>query len=171
MPKFDDYTAVTTLATTDITVFSTSSGTKKITLANLAARIKTAIGNATTSAAGLMTTAQVTKLNGIATGATKNTIDSALSTTSTNAVQNKVVTAQINTLSGNIATRLATQSLTASGGTLTFTDSSITTTSLIDVYATIPNIAPSDISASAGTCTVTFDAQDSAFDVCITVRN
>ena len=67
--------------------------------------------------------------------------------------------------------RLTAQSLTAAGGTLTFKDSSITTTSLIDVYATIPNIAPSAITAAAGTCTVTFDAQDSAFDVCITVRN
>ena len=67
--------------------------------------------------------------------------------------------------------RLPAQSLTASGGTLTFSDSSITTTSLIDVYATIPNIAPSSIVESAGTCTVTFDAQDSAFDVCITIRN
>ena len=67
--------------------------------------------------------------------------------------------------------RLPAQSLTASGGTLTFKDSSITTTSLIDVYATIPNIAPSTITAAAGTCTVTFDAQDSAFDVCITIRN
>lgn len=37
------------------------------------------------------TTAEKTKLAGIATGATKNTIDSALSTTSTNAVQNKVI--------------------------------------------------------------------------------
>lgn len=67
--------------------------------------------------------------------------------------------------------RLPAQSLTASGGTLTFKDSSITTTSLIDVYATIPNIAPSAITAAAGTCTVTFDAQSSSFDVCITVRN
>lgn len=67
--------------------------------------------------------------------------------------------------------RLSAQSLTAAGGSLTFTDSSITTTSLIDVYATIPNIAPSAISAGTGTCTVTFDAQSAAFDVCITVRN
>lgn len=152
---------------------------------NNIATIKTAIGNATTSAAGLMTTTQVTKLNGIAEGATKNTIDSALSTTSTNAVGNSVVTTNINSLSSsvtslsssvtsisaNIAKRLSAQSLTAAGGSLTFTDSSITTTSLIDVYATIPNIAPSAITASTGTCTVTFDAQDSAFDVCITVRN
>ena len=67
--------------------------------------------------------------------------------------------------------RLPAQSLTASGGTLTFRDASITTTSLIDVYATVPNIAPSAITAAAGTCTVIFDAQSSSFDVCITVRN
>lgn len=98
-------------------------------------------------------------------------VDDALSLTSENPVQNKVVTGQFNTLNNNIAKRLDAQSLTASGGTLTFSDSSITTTSLIDVYATIPNIAPSDISASTGTCIVTFEAQNSAFDVCITVRN
>lgn len=50
---------------------------------------------ATTSAAGLMTAAMVTKLNGIATGATKVTVDSALSSSSTNPVQNKVVNTAI----------------------------------------------------------------------------
>lgn len=52
---------------------------------------------ATTSADGLMTSAMVTKLNGIATGANKTTVDSSLSSTSTNPVQNKV----INTALGN----------------------------------------------------------------------
>ena len=46
---------------------------------------------ATTSADGLMSTAMVTKLNGIASGANKTTVDSALSSTSTNPVQNKVI--------------------------------------------------------------------------------
>lgn len=46
---------------------------------------------ATTSANGLMSNSDKTKLNGIATGATKVTIDSALSSTSTNPVQNKVI--------------------------------------------------------------------------------
>lgn len=50
---------------------------------------------ATTSADGLMTAADKTKLNGIATGANKITVDSAMSTTSTNPVQNKVVKAAI----------------------------------------------------------------------------
>lgn len=52
------------------------------------------------------TTAEKTKLAGIATGANKTTVDSALSTTSTNPVQNKVVNAAIsnlNTLVGDTA--------------------------------------------------------------------
>ena len=46
---------------------------------------------ATTSAAGLMSASDKTKLNGIATGANKTTVDSALSSTSTNPVQNMVI--------------------------------------------------------------------------------
>ena len=66
--------------------------------------------------------------------------------------------------------RLPAQSLTATGGSLTFTDDSITDTSLIEVYATIPNISPSNYSVTGSTLTVTFDAQERAFDVCVTVR-
>lgn len=67
--------------------------------------------------------------------------------------------------------KLDSQSLTASGGTLIWTDSEISDTTLIEVYATIPNISPSSITQSGTTVTVVFDAQDSAFDVCITIRN
>jgi hypothetical protein len=57
---------------------------------------------ATTSAAGFMTAAMVTKLNGIATGANKTTVDTALSSTSTNPVQNKVVNSAISTLTSSV---------------------------------------------------------------------
>ena len=53
------------------------------------------IPNASTSTPGVMTKDMVTKLNGIATGATKNTVDTAMSSTSTNAVQNKVIYAYV----------------------------------------------------------------------------
>lgn len=46
---------------------------------------------ATTTAAGLMSAAMLTKLNGIAEGANKTTVDSALSSSSTNPVQNKII--------------------------------------------------------------------------------
>lgn len=105
-------------------------------------------------------------------------VDTALSTSSTNPVQNKVITAKINSMDSTIAAvdaktekRLPSQHLTAEGGSLTFTDPSIKDNSLIDTYATIPNIAPDTITSTVGSCVVTFSAQDEAFDVCITVRN
>ena len=47
--------------------------------------------NATTTAAGFMSKDDKSKLDGIAAGANKTTVDSALSSTSTNPVQNKVI--------------------------------------------------------------------------------
>lgn len=58
---------------------------------------------ATTSASGFMTADMVTKLNGIATGANKTTVDSALSSSSTNPVQNKVVNSAISTLTSTVS--------------------------------------------------------------------
>lgn len=48
-------------------------------------------GAATTTANGMMSATDKAKLDGIATGANKTAVDSALSTTSTNPVQNKVI--------------------------------------------------------------------------------
>lgn len=58
---------------------------------------------ATTKANGLMSSAMVSKLGGIAEGANKTTVDSSLSSSSTNPVQNKVVNSA---LSGKLATSL-----------------------------------------------------------------
>lgn len=55
----------------------------------------TTYSTATTSSAGLMSASDKTKLNGIAAGATKITVDAALSSTSTNPVQNKAVQAAL----------------------------------------------------------------------------
>lgn len=55
----------------------------------------TTYSEANTSSPGLMSAAMVSKLNGIAAGANKTTVDAALSTTSTNPVQNKIVAAQL----------------------------------------------------------------------------
>lgn len=51
----------------------------------------TVYGNATTSAAGLMSAADKAKLDGIFAGSNYGTVDAELSTTSTNPVQNKVI--------------------------------------------------------------------------------
>lgn len=61
--------------------------------------------DATESASGLMSAADKAKLNGIAEGATKIKVDTALSSTSTNPVQNKVINSA---LSGKAGTSVAT---------------------------------------------------------------
>ena len=71
----------------------------------------------------------------------------------------------------DVAKKLEAKSLTSAGGTLTWTDSSITENSMIEPYATLFGVTPSNIVTTAGKCEVTFDAQDAAFDVLITVRN
>lgn len=98
----------------------------------------TTYSSATTSAAGLMSAADKTKLDGIATGATKITVDSSLSSSSTNPVQNKAVNVAIsnlNTLVGD--TSVSTQisdavdecitGLSVSGKTITYTKGDGTT--------------------------------------------
>ena len=82
----------------------------------------------------------------------------------------KKTTASIKEVDAKTSVRLATKSLTAAGGTVSWTDASITDTSLIEVYATIPNISPTDYTVSGTTLSVTFDEQEKAFDVCATVR-
>lgn len=78
---------------------------------------------ATSSALGMMSAADKAKLDGIATGATKTTIDTALSSSSTNPVQNKVIyaaladkatIANVSTVSDNLSAFM-TQKGAASG--------------------------------------------------------
>lgn len=57
---------------------------------------------ATKSAAGLMSAADKTKLDGIATGANNTVVDSSLSSTSKNPVQNMVITGQISTIAADL---------------------------------------------------------------------
>ena len=68
---------------------------------------------ATTSTAGLMSTADKSKLDGIETGANKTTVDSTLSSTSTNPVQNKVVNTAISTLNTLVGDTPVTTQITS----------------------------------------------------------
>lgn len=86
-------------------------------------------GEASTSTAGLMSASDKTKLNGIATGANKITVDSSLSSSSTNPVQNKVINSALN---GKLST---------SGGAMTgaLTMKGIKLTSGTDYGTTLPS--------------------------------
>lgn len=86
-------------------------------------------GAASTSTAGLMSASDKTKLDGIATGANKTVVDSALSSTSTNPVQNKVINTELG------------KKLSLSGGTMTgaLTTKGIKLTSGTDYGDTLPS--------------------------------
>lgn len=92
----DTYGRVTNIAHRTLKVdnyvksINTGTGTIVYTTANGETNIVN-IPNATTSASGYMSAADKTKLDGIAAGATAVTVDSSLSSTSTNAIQNKAV--------------------------------------------------------------------------------
>lgn len=77
----------------------------------------TTYSDATQSTHGLMTAADKKKLDGIAAGATKVAVDSALSATSTNPVQNKIVQAALNgkAASGHTHAMIANSALWVSG--------------------------------------------------------
>lgn len=86
-------------------------------------------GVASTSTAGLMSASDKTKLNGIATGANKTTVDSTMSTSSTNPVQNKVINTELG------------KKLSLAGGTMTgaLTTKGIKLTSGTDYGTTLPS--------------------------------
>lgn len=91
----DTKTDTLTLSAGDNVTLTANATSDTITIA----ATDTTYSEATTSAAGLMSTADKTKLDGIQAGATAITVDSALSSTSTNPLQNKA----INTALGNKA--------------------------------------------------------------------
>ena len=86
-------------------------------------------GVASTSTAGLMSTSDKTKLDGIATGANKTIVDSGLSSSSTNPVQNKAISSALG------------KKLNLSGGTMTgaLTTKGIKLTSGTDYGANLPS--------------------------------
>lgn len=77
---------------------------------NNIAKIKTAIGNATTSAAGLMSNTDKTKLDGVDTGANKTTIVNNLTATTAgsalDATQGKALSDSISSLNSSLANRV-----------------------------------------------------------------
>ena len=122
----------------------------------------TTYSTATTSANGLMSSSDKSKLDGIATGANKITVDSSLSSSSTNPVQNKVVNSA---LSGKASTSVATTSANglmsssdktklngiATGATKVTVDSSLSSTSTNPVQNKVINTALAGKAASSHT--------------------
>lgn len=90
-----------TVVDSSLSASSTNPVQNKVINTALAGKASTAV--ATTSANGLLSAADKKKLDGIAEGANKITVDAALSDTSTNPVQNKVINNQIGGLKTSIS--------------------------------------------------------------------
>jgi hypothetical protein len=63
-----------------------------------------------------------------------------------------------------------TSTLTAGQTTLTFTDSSITANSTVDVYTSVYGVSPTEITSGTGSLTLTFDSQDSDLSVKVVIK-
>ena len=70
----------------------------------------------------------------------------------------------------DVVSTVFTETLTAGDTTITVTDQAISADSMIDIYTNVFGIAPTNIVASAGTVTVTFNAQQNDISVKIVVR-
>lgn len=126
---------------------------------------------ATNSISGLMSASDKKKLDGIATGATKITVDTSLSSSSTNPVQNKVINSA---LSGKAGTSVATTNTNglmsaadktkldgiATGANKTTVDSSLSASSMNPVRnKVIKSALDGKLSTSGGTLTGNLNGQ------------
>ncbi len=129
----------------------------------------TTYSEATTDAAGLMSAADKTKLNGIATGANKTTVDSSLSSSSTNPVQNKVINTALAAkapLASPALTGTPTAPTAAAGtnttqiATTAFVKSAVdTSASGLKIFKTV-KVGDTSIAADSATDTLTLEAGD-----------
>lgn len=90
-------------------------------------------------------------------------IDDALSSTSTHAVQNRVVTSFV-------GKKLAAQTLAVGATTVTFNDASIVANCTIEPYTNVWGVNPTSIEVTNGQAVLTFAAQENAVSVYIIVR-
>lgn len=93
--KLDGIAAGATKITVDTALSSSSTNPVQNKVINSALSGKAGTSVATTNTNGLMSAADKTKLNGIATGANKTIVDTTLSDSSTNPVQNKVIKTEL----------------------------------------------------------------------------
>ena len=98
-------------------------------------------------------------------------IDTAMSDSSTNPVRNNVIKAYVDSATGGLRDTILTQTLAANATSVTFTDASLTSTAVINIYTDKKDVHPTAADDStAGTLVLTFDAQESATTVKVVVK-
>lgn len=155
--KLDGIATGATKITVDTALSSTSTNPVQNKVINSALSGKAGTSVATTDANGLMSAADKTKLKGIATGANKTIVDTTLSDSSTNPVQNKVIKTELDKKADNTALNAKADKtaldgkLDKTGGTLTgnltgkyFTGTWLQTTAATDLGRTPGKVAVLD---------------------------
>lgn len=155
--KLDGIATGATKITVDTSISSTSTNPVQNKAIKTELDKKAGTSVATTSANGLMSAADKTKLNGIATGANKTIVDTTLSDSSINPVQNKVVKAALDNKADKTALDAKADKtalngkLDKTGGTLTgnltgkyFTGTWLQTTATTDLGYTPGKVAVLD---------------------------
>ena len=137
-----DLTAITTLASGDEFVVNQASdaGTKKITFGNLITQVL----------------ANILANNGTTSTAGEKALDAAYGKT-------------LNDTKENAPTEL-TATLSAGSTSITFSDDSITTSSLLDIYADVYGLAPTAVTVTTGQAVLTFEEQAYSVSVKLLVR-
>ena len=80
-----------------------------------------------------------------------------------------IIDAELHRLSTRVG-KVLTSTLTAGQTTITFTDSSITANSTVDVYTSVYGVSPTEITSATGSLTLTFDSQDSDLSVKVVIK-
>lgn len=100
-----------------------------------------------------------------------STVDTAMSSTSTNAVQNRVIKAYVDSQAVAEEKQTGTLAVGATSVTLTYTEQTIGATTLVDWFVSDPNISPTAVTVTTSTVVLTFEAQSSALTVGALVKN
>ena len=100
-----------------------------------------------------------------------STVDTAMSSTSTNAVQNRVIKAYVDAQAVAEEKQTGTLAAGATSVTLTFAEQTIGATTFVDWFISDPTVYPTAISTTASTVVLTFEAQSSALTIGALVKN
>lgn len=100
-----------------------------------------------------------------------STVDTAMSSTSTNAVQNRVIKAYVDAQAVAEEKQTGTLAAGATSVTLTYAKQTIGATTFVDWFVSDPTVYPTAISTTASTVVLSFEAQSVALTVGALVKN
>lgn len=97
-------------------------------------------------------------------------IDASMSASSENPVQNKVIKAYVDAATGGIVDTVVDGTLTAGQTALALTNAGFTSSAVLDIYTDIQGVNPTEASLSGTTLTLTFDEQASDLHVKVYIK-